>query len=1439
MTLEDTLETPSPPARHARSRRARALAVALRIVGFAVLGLYGLFILVILVLRYAVLPHIGNYRTDIEKAASDGLKTRVTIGTIVADWEGLRPRLALRDVRVHDPSGKPALLLPYTEAIFSWDSLLTGEVRLHRLEIDNADLDVRRASNGQLSVAGIVLESEAGTAGGGFSKWLLDQRRIVIRSSSLTWTDDERRAEPLTLNDTSLVVERFGIRHRFAIAATPPAEFAAPLDVRGYFDHGLFADEANSDDWSGEFYCKLDYIDFAAWNHLVELPVNVSSGTGALRSWFKFSSLSQRDGRLSRLPALIADVRLADVSTRLSKELPELQLAELQGRISVASAATRDVLKVDRLHVQTVDGSQAAVSNFEAERDFNRKGEALGGRIVADTLSLATVATLARQLPISPGIRSWIAKVEPRGTLSRIQYRWDGPTDAPAHYHFNTDFKGLGLNGQPAPEGDDDPGDGSVGFTNLDGSASMSDSGGTLSVDAHDATLDLPAWFTRPIVPVTSMSMRANWEAKGENLLVKVESATLRNADLSASVSGSYAHGPQSGSRGPGTVNLSGRIAQLELRQLARYMPITLPADARSYLERALVAGTAEDAAFTVRGPIEKFPFRDARITAAEGQGGAGETDEQFRIDARVHGATIDYIPAEPRSSSESTPGTAGVEEPRWPAVTDAEGSLVMERDRFTADISHARIDDNDLSKLTIKVDDIGARSAAVKLSTDIAGAAQNYIRFVNASPVSAWSGHLLEKTRASGDARMHIDIGVPIVTPEKASVNGRLSLANNDLTLFEWLPQIAGVKGELSFSESSLNGKGITGKLLGGDLKLDATTAADRVLEIRGSGTLPAESLARVPQFPFAEHLAPHMSGAAPYRVALNLAAFGATEASAQAHGPHVLIESTLAGIALDLPEPLQKAAATSLPLSVTISAPRERPGAPTHDQVDVHLGTVFNVALARDADSTQSMQVTHVAYGVNAPATITDARAFANITAGAIDADAWKRVLDELATRATASSPAAVAADYATSSSVFTPDVVSARIDDLKIADKHFAKVSLGAAHVNGVWQANVTSTEVAGRILWRDAAGVGDALQNRVTARLERLIVPQSANTEAQQLLDPNAAPAQIPALDIIAEDFQLRDHKLGRLELVAANVTSGSSREWRMDKLNITNPDATLQAKGTWGGGARAGTDQTSMTLTLTAGNVGGMFERLGMPATLKGGTADVDGNVTWRGSPFAIDVKSLSGALKLDVKRGEFLKVDPGFGKLLGVLSLQSMQRRLTFDFSDLFANGFVFDSITANAAIANGVATSHDFEMRGSSAIVRLDGSADLERETQNLHVRVLPQINLGVGSLAYALLASPAIGVGTLLFQELLKDPISKALAYEYTVTGPWADPNITRDGVTTSASGVVIPAAPETAPAEAGPGAAEKLQQGSAPTAPGDTGAQPGPAPGKEAKP
>jgi uncharacterized protein YhdP len=132
-------------------------------------------------------------------------------------------------------------------------------------------------------------------------------------------------------------------------------------------------------------------------------------------------------------------------------------------------------------------------------------------------------------------------------------------------------------------------------------------------------------------------------------------------------------------------------------------------------------------------------------------------------------------------------------------------------------------------------------------------------------------------------------------------------------------------------------------------------------------------------------------------------------------------------------------------------------------------------------------------------------------------------------------------------------------------------------------------------------------------------------------------------------------------------------------------------------------------------------------------------------------------------------------------KLLGVLSLQSLPRRLTLDFRDVFSEGFAFDFVRGDLRIEQGVAMTNNLQMKGVNAAVLMEGRADIARETQELHVVVVPEINAMTASLV-ATAINPVIGLGSFLAQVFLRGPLIEAATQEFRVDGTWAEPQVTR---------------------------------------------------------
>ena len=349
----------------------------------------------------------------------------------------------------------------------------------------------------------------------------------------------------------------------------------------------------------------------------------------------------------------------------------------------------------------------------------------------------------------------------------------------------------------------------------------------------------------------------------------------------------------------------------------------------------------------------------------------------------------------------------------------------------------------------------------------------------------------------------------------------------------------------------------------------------------------------------------------------------------------------------------------------------------------------------------------------------------------------------------------------------------------DALDLMGRRYQEVRLQGRTRNGLLRTQVTGRELNGVLTYRpagayDSTGAqpsGSAQPARVSAQFKQLTIPAAAPATGEAA-GMNMKAADFPMLDVTVEDFRLQERSLGRLEAVAHGAPQGLV----IDSLQLTHPDSVFRMSGLWRDGAPS---ETRAELNLKVLDAGKFLARFGYADTLKRGSAEIQGNATWIGSPADFAFDTLAGQLDFKARSGQFLKIDPGAGKLLGVLSLQSLPRRLSFDFRDIFNEGYAFDDISATLRIARGVVYSDDFRMRGPAAKVNMSGLADLNQESVQLRVKVIPKLSEGV-AVAGALLGGPLAGVGALAAQKLLRDPIEEAISQEYMVTGPWQAPDV-----------------------------------------------------------
>ena len=1339
------------------------------ILGFTVklaLLVYFALAILFLMLRYAILPNIDYYKGDIERMASRAVGNQVSIARIYASWEGLHPNLFLGDVVVRDPQGRAALTLPSVSATLAWWSLLAGEARFETLDIIRPSLDVRRDADGKLTVAGIAL---GGPPGGAPNDWVLRQRQIVIREGQISWTDQQRGAPALALKDVNLVLMNTWNRHRLALKATPPASLAQPFDLRADFTNPRFAaSRADVSLWKGELYADLRDTDLAGWKAYVDYPFQLSQGKGSVRAWLTLDH--------AKLAGFTADVALSGVSARLGKDLPPLDLARASGRLSAREEFPPGVedgtptfgayghsVKLDNFSVVTVDGLTLPPTTLSESFTPAKNGKPEKVLVSARLLDLAALAELGEQLPIGAARRAMLADFAPRGKLMDFSAEWEGKYPAIAAYRIKGKVAGLGLKAQAAhpavPKTASTEAIAAVpaipGFDNLSGTIDASDTGGSIALDSERLVLQLPTWFADPAMPFDQLKMQARWSyPKGQQLALQLDSLSFVQGKLKGTLAGKHLM-PLAPGAGLGQVDLAGTLDGFQINTIDRYLPLATPPHLRAWLVGALEDGMARDVSVRLRGELSQFPFRaDNAAERARGE---------FRVAGRIENGKLNYAPGHLAKDGKS---------PLWPQAEKINGSILFDRARMEIKGDTALTLGVGLANVKAVVPDLMSHDMQLEIDGNAAGPLQEFLRYVAASPVLEWIGHFTEDAKVSANARLGLKLRLPLARLADSKVQGSLQLLSNDVVLFDDLPPLQAAIGKIEFNERGVNLNGVGASFMGAPLALTGGSQRDGGILIKLSGGITADGLRKTWPAPSMQRLTGHFSGATRFTGAV----------AVKDHKADVTIDSTLAGLGLAFPAPANKAAADSLPLHFVLSGmPTTEPGL-MRDEIRLSLGTAIAARYQRQKQGRNPWNVVRGGIGVNVPAPEPDSGVMVNVNMKSLNVDQWIALSGAIA-GAGAAAPADAGGPAAASTQglaqYVVPDVMAARAGELFIGERKLDNVVVGASHQSGTWQASIDSRQASGYVTWNESPS-GQGL-GKVTARLASLIIPESAAAEVKDLLESSrSAAATIPALDIVAERFELFNKQLGRLELSASNEKALVGREWRINRLSLANPDGNLKATGNWL--TRDGKSNTNVNFTIDIADAGRLLDRFGFPETLRRGKGKLSGDIAWMGLPYSLDIPSLSGQIQMNVEAGQFLKQDPGAAKLLGVLSLQALPRLLKLDFHDVFSEGLAFDGISANAVIARGVLKTDNLKMHGVAATVLMDGIADIANETTNLHVVVIPEFNLGTGPLVYALAVNPVIGLGSFLAQLFLRAPVMKALTYQMQVTGPWKAPVITK---------------------------------------------------------
>lgn len=1003
--------------------------------------------------------------------------------------------------------------------------------------------------------------------------------------------------------------------------------------------------------------------------------------------------------------------------------------AELPGLAPLLAGLPRLGLRFDWRHAgaDAADGWQARLAYSAHDAD--------GARLEGGTLELSRAADgryelAARDLPVDDLLRlaaaqaggaaaDWLVRLQPAARIPQARLRFD-PAQ-PAAWAAALEVEDLRLHA-----------DGAVpGIERLDGTLQLGATHGRFDFDAPWLVFDAAAVFRSPFFFETARGHLGWQQAADGGWRIDIERLELETPGIAAIAFGSVTL-PAGG--GAPWLDLSAEVPHLQVGVAPTYLPDReIGAGGMAWLDRGLVSGAGYDGHVRLRGRADRFPYRD----------GDGEFEARFR----VQDAVLDFAPDwPPLTGLDAEVVFAG---PGLTVQADAAALLgvPVSAEVRIADLEHTRVDVDGASRAD------GAELGRILLET----------------PVRARLGPFAEALRLGGAHRVELALRIP-TDGAPMDGRGRIHFLGGTLDLPDAGWHFTNLHGALDFDDGSLDGERIGLQLAGEPMQLDVESSGgaghgETVFRLAGRFS-PAALLGDA-----ADALGRGRDALASGETdgVLTLTVPAARAGAAQ----YVLgFDSPLQGLALRLPAPFGKRADEKRPLALKVEV-----DAREQARLSLAYGRELRALLEID-DFPRAPRIDRGELRWNAGV----ARAPKQPGVRALLVlDRWSPGAgDESPSAATGRGRGRNATAVAVPKLPVLPPWLN-RIDvqfgALEFAGQRFADLKAGLQPLaGGGLRLDLDGPTLAGR------ASLPGAASAPWSVELQRLYLQHAAadaEPPAAQAVPAAAAPQTdprgLPALRLSVDDLRLNGHPLGHLKLAADAVRNG---------LRIADGGFGLHGAGTDldGGGEWLMTPtgaSTRLSLKLQSPAIGETLAAFGFDAGIQRGKATVTADLYWPRSVDDLDAAALSGVLHADIGEGQLLEVEPGVGRVLGLVSLSAIARRLTLDFRDFFGSGFAFDEIRARLRFDDGISHTEHFRMDGPAARVEVSGSADLRRREVDQHVVVTPRMGAAL-PLAGAIAAGPVGAAAGLVLDRVVGRGIDRIGRREYAIRGPWKAPKV-----------------------------------------------------------
>ncbi|MGQ0587312.1 MAG: YhdP family protein [Gammaproteobacteria bacterium] len=683
---------------------------------------------------------------------------------------------------------------------------------------------------------------------------------------------------------------------------------------------------------------------------------------------------------------------------------------------------------------------------------------------------------------------------------------------------------------------------------------------------------------------------------------------------------------------------------------------------------------------------------------------------------------------------------------PDWPGVNDVAAHLHFEGNSLDIETRRGSVLGNPIEAATARFADFA--TGQLLIDGRVRGETARFYDFVSKSPLRETLKGLVTQTTAAGPSAVTVHLEIPVKDATHTQVSGEVDVGGVELRHYGLPEPIKDVRGLIRFANRGISADRLAARLY------DAPVQASIAPQADGTSLLSAALDATVdPSGKGASELIPEWlhkraSGASSWRASLPLG--GALNAPLR-------LTSDLVGVEVDYPAPLGKEKDESRPLVVTVGSEGDAPLRVTVEVGD-QLGADLRFARRRNV-LTLGRGVLRL--GAGGVPVATEPGLLLTGELKEVDVAQWYDALE--------------------SAGIGAAGQVIRRAD-LRLGLARWSPFALREVRYQwtatpGGWSLALSGGGGQGELQWTSTD------RGLLTARLERLAVgyaPAEATAEAgaqAQSTGPAIDPNALPLFDADVRHLKVGQADLGHVSFATVRTESGQKTR----ALKADGGMVTLSGEGEW----RRRSGQSSATLNgdLSTGSISTLLKAFGFTPNLDAKSARFKYALAWAPSSDGLDWALGEGTVHLDFENGQLRAVEPGAGRVLGLVNFYALPRRLTLNFRDVVSSGLGFDKITGDFELRDGSAHTQNLKVDGPSVRMDMKGRIGLAARDYDQEVTVYPDVSGGV-TLGAALIGGPIAGVLALIAQEVLNRPLNQVTQLSYRVTGSWDNPQVARVG-------------------------------------------------------